>query len=343
MTKHKKTDYAALMRELKENGPGRLYMLWGEEDYLLKSFFSEIKKICIGDSAAEFNHHILDGTALDMKKLAESIDSSPFFTERTFIEVRGFNINACTDSQAELLKDIVSDMPEYATLVFLLPAALTPDGRLSAVKTLKKFGRAVEFTAQPQEFLITWIQRRFEALDKKISRHDCERLIFISGDIMTRLIPEIEKIASSIPGDTVSAQDIEEIAHRIPEADVFEMTNRLSARDFDSAARSLAELLHSGEHPIKILAMTGFQMRRLYIAKLAQDEGLGRDFLVETCGISSYAADKVLSAAKGFPSQALKEAVKLCALSDYRMKSTSEDDKDILKELFLKIAVASLQ
>ena len=102
----------------------------------------------------------------------------------------------------------------------------------------------------------------------------------------------------------------------------------------------MAELLQSGEHPIKILAMIGFQMRRLYTARVALDEGLGQKFVMESCGIGyPFLADKLLKSAAGFSTKQLKRAVELCAESDYRMKSTSEDDEDILKELLLRVAV----
>ena len=34
-------DYAALKKELKTDGPGNLYLLWGPEDYLIADFVAE--------------------------------------------------------------------------------------------------------------------------------------------------------------------------------------------------------------------------------------------------------------------------------------------------------------
>ncbi|MEA4894020.1 MAG: DNA polymerase III subunit delta [Oscillospiraceae bacterium] len=338
--KEKKTDYGAVLRELRGKGPGRLYMLWGAEDYLRESFFEEIKKLCLDGGGADFNHHRLQSAPLDLRKLSEAVDTVPFMGERTLIELRGFEVNSVKDDDAERLKNIVSDIPEYSTLVLLLPIGYEPDGRLAAVKTIKKLGSAIEFTTQPQSLLINWISRRFAALGKNIGRAECEKLIFTSGELMTRLIPEIDKIAAYANSGTVTVSDIDKTAQRIPEASVFEMTDRLSEKDFDRAAQLMAELLESGEHPIKILAMIGFQMRRLYTARVALNGGLGRDFVMESCGIGyAFLADKLLKSASGFTSAQLKRAVELCAESDYRMKSSSEDDEEILKELLLRVAV----
>lgn len=336
----KKTDYTALLRELKEKGTQRLYLLWGAEDYLRDSFIDEIRKLCLESGSSEFNLHRLSGTPLNMQKLSEAVDAMPFMGEKTLVEVHDFDINSVKDEDTERLKGIVSDIPEYSTVVFSLPTGYEPDGRLTAMKTLKKLGSAIEFTTQSQGLLINWITRRFSALGKNIGRSECEKLIFISGELMTRLIPEIEKIAGSSKSETVTVSDIEKTAQRIPEASVFEMTDALADKNFDKAALLMAELLQSGEHPIKILAMIGFQMRRLYTARVALDEGLGQKFVMESCGISyPFLADKLLKSASGFSSKQLKRAVELCAESDYRMKSSSEDDEDILKELLLRVAV----
>lgn len=333
------TDYSALIAELKKDGPARLYMLWGEEDYLRESFFEELKKRCLEGGGSDFNHHRLSGEKPDFSELSQAAESVPFMGERTLVELRNFAVNDCKDSALESLKEIIEDIPDYCTIALLLPTGYEPDGRLAVVKAIKKLGRAIEFTPQSQGLLTSWIKRRFAALGKQIETSECERLIFISGSRMTGLIPEIEKIGSFVQGERISARDIESLAEHIPEAKVFEMTDALSKRRYDTAAALLAELLQSGEHPIKTLAMIGFQMRRLYTARVAIDRGLGRDFVMKTHGISSsYAADKLMESARGFKTGEIKKAVELCAQSDYLMKSSSRDDADILKELLIFMA-----
>lgn len=337
--KKHKTDYAVELKTLKDGGPGRLYLLWGAEDYLRESFLEELKRQC-GVSPSDFNYHRLSGSPPNVRAVGEALDAVPFMGEHTFIEVRDFDVNACREESAEELTKLLSDIPDYATAVFLLPLGYEPDGRLSMMKTMKKLGSAIEFTAQSQGLLINWMTRRFEAIGKSIGRAQCERLIFTSGELMTGLIPEIEKIGGYAKGDSITDEDIDKVALRIPEASIFEMTDRLSERKFDAAAELMAELLQTGEHPIKLLAMIGFQLRRLYNARVALDEGLGRDFVMESCRISyPFLADKLLSSARGFTTAQLIKAVELCAESDYRMKSSSEDDGDILKELLLRVAV----
>lgn len=338
--KAEKTDYGALSRALQENGPERLYLLWGEEDYLRESFFAEIKEACLSERADEFNDHRFSSENFNVRALSQAMDTMPFLGGRTLVEVRDFDPNAIKEGEAEQLAAVLSDIPDYCTVCLLLPAGLSPDGRLSLVKTLKKRGKAIEFTPQSQTLLADWIRRHFDARGKSISRQNCEKLIFTAGTLMTRLISEIEKIAAGAPGNEITAADIDRLVQRIPEASVFEMTDRLAERNYDAAAALLAELLRSGEHPIMLLALIGGQMRRLYAARIALDEKKGRDFVMTACNLKMpFMADKLLRSASGFSAPQLADAVALCAEYDYRMKSSSEDDEALLKELFLRIAV----
>ena len=336
---NEKTDYSALIKELRESGPKPLYLLWGEEDYLCESFYAEVKKLCLADGGEEFNYHRLKGSPFNAQALSEALDTIPFMGGRSFIEVRGFEINSCREETVKRLGEILTDIPDYATAVFILPTGYEPDGRLAATKLFKKHARAIEFTTQAHGLLCKWIATRFAACGKKIGREEAERLIFLSGERMTGLVQEIEKIASYEPGEAVSMETVDKVAHHIPEAKVFEMTDLISNKKFDQAAHVLAELLESGENEIKTLAMIGIQMRRLYAGRLAIDKGLGRDFVMDVCKISYPShAENILRSARGFTTAQLKNALKLCAQCDYRMKSSSEDDEAILIELFLRIA-----
>lgn len=331
-------DFSALRRRLREQGPGRVYLLYGEEDYLREAFFGELKRLCV-DSENSFNYRRLAGEGLDMTELSEAVNALPFFAERTLVEVRGFEINRLRDAQSAEFTGILSDMPEYCTLVLLPPVGYEPDGRLAVFRAVKKYGEAINFTPQGGSALVNWIQRRFAAMGKAISRPDAEHLVFISGSLMNRLIPEIEKIGSYAQGETVTRGDIDTVAHHLPEARVFEMTEKLSKRDYDGAVGILAELMQmKDEPPVKTLAAVGKQMRDLYAARVALDAGLGRGFVSEVCGIRyDFVAERLLSSARGFTQEQLAHAVRLCAETDYRMK-TGGDDAALLCELVMRIA-----
>lgn len=189
--------------------------------------------------------------------------------------------------------------------------------------------------------LIDWIIRRFRAAGKAVELDAAQRLLFVSGELMSALIPEIEKIAAYAKGDRVRISDVDAVASHIPEAVVFEMTDYISQKKYNTAMAVLAELLmDKNNEPIPILAMLGVQMRKLYAARLAVEQGLGAKFVMDACSVKyEFLAKKLLSSARGFTLPQLKRAVELCAETDYKMKSGSQDNRELLKETVLRIAV----
>ena len=121
------------------------------------------------------------------------------------------------------------------------------------------------------------------------------------------------------------------------------MTDCLSARNYDGAAKIMAELLLSRESPIKLIAIISQQMRRLYAAKLVAPQGRGSaDELCALCGIKqSFAAERLLNSARRLDLNWLGFACACCAEYDYKMKSSSADDEELLKELLARLAIGA--
>ena len=311
--KEEKLNYKLELQKLKNEGPRALYLLWGKEDYLREQYLTQLKSVCIPEGESGFNYRRFDGPEIGAVQLRQAIDSVPFLSERSFVELRDLDINRLKESQEIQL--VLSDIPEYCTVCFVQNAEYEPDGRL---KLIASHGKRIDFEA-------------------------AQRLIFISGDLMNRLIPEIEKIAAYAPGDTVSVREVEAVAHHIPEAQVFELTDQLAKKQLNAAMNTLAELFAENEYdPIYLLAVLGSQMRRLYAARLAIEKGLGSKYVAECCSIKyDFLVGKLMDSARGFTLEQLRDAVRICAETDEAMKSSGGDGRDLMKNAVLSIAVES--
>ena len=245
--------------------------------------------------------------------------------------------------ESQEIQRILSDLPDYCTVCFVQNAEYEPDGRLKLIKLIKEKGSELKFTQQGQGALIDWIVRRFASHGKSIDFEASQRLIFISGDLMNRLIPEIEKIAAYTKGDRVGVAEVEAVAHHIPEAQVFELTDLLAQKQYNAAMNTLSELFAENEYDaIYLLAVLGSQMRRLYAARLAIENGLGAKYVSECCGIKyDFLVSKLMSSARGYTLKGLKNAVRICAETDERMKSSGGDSRELLMNAVLAIAMES--
>lgn len=340
MAKKETLDYGKLKKTLKEEGPQRVYLLYGAEEYLREDFVGVLKRTCLPDGEDDFSYKKLTQESFSVRNFEDAVDALPFLTERTFVEVRGVDLNKLVESDADKITRQITDLPDYCTVAFVQDAGYEPDGRKKLIKAIKKHGRDVEFTEQPQSNIVKWVRKRFAAHGKIIEPSIADYLVSYSGHLMQQLIPEIEKVAAYATGETITMADIDAVASKSAETAVYELSDKLAARNYDGAALVMGELLERKDtEPIMLLAMIGNQMRNIYAAKIAEAERRDKAYITEVTGVRfDFLVKKLQENAKKFSTARLERAVELCAETDYLMKSSTAEDEDLLKELLIKLA-----
>lgn len=340
-SKQTASDYKALRTALKEGTVGNLYVFTGEEAYLREYYLGEMKKELI-PAFEEFNYHRCEGKGLSVRSLADMADAMPMMAERTLIIVTDFDPFQLHESEREQFMDMVSDFPEYCTLVLHYDLA-----EYKPNKTMKKLCKlmeerftVVEFRTQEKGELTTWVRRRCKALGKDIGSHAAEHLLFTCGSLMTGLVPEIAKVCAYAKGSEVTVKDIDAVASPVIEAVVFRLTDAISAGKYEAAAEELAKLFQQQEEPIVILSHMGRELRRLYTARMAIDGGKDRAWLMELWNMrSDYPARLLMDAAKRVTTDWCREGVQLAQKTDRRLKSERGIDGEAeLKLLLVRLA-----
>ena len=223
MAKDKQTDYNMLVSQLRKEGPARSYLLYGEEDYLLNHYLEELKRLCLKGAPSEFSYLKLDGSDFNVEEISDFVSQFPFLSDRTLVEIRGFGNKSLKQDEAEKLGKLIQCMPEYATLVLIMSSDENPDMRKKPFTDIKKCGYAINFTVQSDRKLVDWIRQHFRARNKEISVYNARKLINWSGNQMSVLLPEIEKLAYGVKDEQISSEDIELIATKQLSAKTYEI------------------------------------------------------------------------------------------------------------------------
>ena len=330
--------YEALRAAIKAGVPANLYIFYGEEHYLLQTMARQLKELLIPGGFEEFNYHRLTGKGLTVQELAETAEAMPMMAEHTLITVTDMDIFKLDESQRTALIDLLGDFPPYCTLVFLYEQVpYKRDGKMKKLcAALNEYVQEVEFVQQERSDLLKWLKRRFAATGHDIDQTAADHLLFTCGSLMRGLIPEVEKIAAYARHERITVADIDAVAEPVLDARIFDMTNAVTARNYDRAAAILADLLRMQTEPIAILAALGKELRRLYTARLALDGGKDRVWLKELWSMSSdYPAKLLLQAAKNVDHDWCRQAVKRSQTLDRRMKSQRNMDSEGELKLFL--------
>ena len=334
--------YQQLKRDIAAGALGNIYIFYGEETYLREYYLSEAVKKIVPLGLEEFNYHRAEGQGLTVQALTELVEAMPMMAERTLVQVTDFDIFKLSEEQRRALIALLEDFPPYCCLIFVYDQVEYKPNRTmkNLCKAIETHVSEVKFETQSRGDLLNWVARRFRANGKSIDAQTAEHLIFTCGSLMNGLIPEIEKISAYAKGPAVTKADVDAVAAPILEAQVFDMTSAISKGDFNRAAEILGTLLKMQEEPIMLLAVMGKELRKLYSARLAIDNGKDRFWLMEQWGMrSDYPAKLLLGAAKQVSTQWAAEAVERCQTLDLRMKSVNGvDNEGELKEFLMEIA-----
>ena len=337
--------YQKLKGDLASGEIGQGYIFHGEESYLREYYLGELKKALVPAGFEEFNYHRLDGRALSLAELSEAVEAMPMMAERTMVTVTDWDLFKLGEDARKIVIGMLEDFPEYCCLVLVYDQAEYKPNRVykKLCAALDKTATVVKFDIQDKSDLINWVRRRFKALGKDIDVHAAEHLLFTCGSLMTGLVPEIEKIGAYARGNAVTIDDINAVADPVLDAVVFNMTNAITRGDYNAAADILGQLLKKQEEPFMILAVISKELRRLYTARIALDEGRDKLWLMEQWGMrSDYPARLLMDAARRTTRAWCENSLALCQKLDLRMKSEKGvDDEGEIKLLLMELAQKS--
>ena len=329
-----------LKQQIKNKAPGRLYVFHGEEVFLLNHYLGLLKKLLLDDLTESFNYTRLTNETFDLQTFADAVEAMPMMAETTFVQVDDVDLFKLPEAERNKMGEILDDIPDWCTVLFTYETvAWKPDKRLKRLwEPVQENALIVEFEKQSQRDLIAWVQRHFSAHKKRISGDLCAYLIEITGGTMTALSGEIDKISAYSGADEIVRADIDAVTEPVLDAVVFQMTDLLSAGRYDQAFGKLQQLLKMQEEPIAILGAVGGHFRRISTARTLLDNGRNASQLQKLCGMPDFVARKTMEAARRFRPEFCRKAAQLVLETDYKMKTSFDDNERLLELLILQLA-----
>lgn len=340
----RKEDTQAALQELKtaikEKCPGRLYVFHGEEIFLLNYYLVKLKNLLIDDLTESFNYHRLTNETFDVQAFADAVENLPMMAEFSMVQVDDIDIFKLGEDARNKIGEVLSDIPDYCTVVFTYETVEWKlDNRYKKLAAaFADNGCIVEFPKQEQRDLVSWITRHFLTNKKRITPDLCAYLIELTGGTMTALSGEISKICAYSGADEICKADIDAVVEPVMDAVVFQMTDMLSAGQFPKALGKLQQLLKMQQEPIAILGAIGMHLRRISTARVLLDNGRPAAELASLYGLSDYAARKTMDTCRRFRPEFCKKTAELILETDYRMKTSFDEQERLLELLLLQIA-----
>jgi DNA polymerase III subunit delta len=252
-----------------------VYLIYGEDNFLLRSCKEQFIKRFVTEDLRDFNFTYLedgDNFAATLKNQANTL---PFMADKRYIIARTSDYFTSKSSQDDLLLKLFENFPETTILTIIVEGKI--DKRLKLVQRIGKMGKIIQLEPPKYKELDKWIVEQFNLRKKKVDSRTISFLEEMFGNELELLQQEIEKISVyAYKEEKIIFDKIQGIISRdklLEENYIFKLTDSLMQKKKSQAISILNEMLKEGVQPLSILSTIVWQLRLFLSVKVLKDAG----------------------------------------------------------------------
>ncbi len=332
---------AIVSNDIKTKNFKRVYLLYGEQDYLRLHYKNALKSAIVreGDN---FNYSYFEGKGIDANAVFDTILTVPFMAEKRLVIVEnsgwfgGRQSKSGKDEEAagseddskdngDIVLKIINSVPEETVLVFVESAV---DKRKKSFQAVTKAGVSEEYSHRTDEQLMGWLAGIAKASGKNITASTANYILDECGRDMITLKNEMDKLtAYTYDRDVITVKDVDAVCSREVNEKIFDMIDAMAANNQKAALKVYFDLLILRESPFFILSLLSKQFRQM----LAIKDGLNRNESLNDIkyrlSLKDYPANKMSGQVRRMTYSGIKARVEACAKTETDIKSGNIIDR----------------
>ncbi|MBO4928659.1 MAG: DNA polymerase III subunit delta [Clostridiales bacterium] len=334
MAKQEKTTnwmgYPDIINDVKTGNISPIYLISGEEKFLVETLISEMKKAWISPGAESLDFYLKDlgNSELSLDELQSLVGSPPFMSKCRMTVIRNtgwWSVKApSTPKDIEKWKSVISSIPEFSAVLFVEDKIDKRKKQL--IDAVSCTGKLVEIGLQNEDTLTKWIRGSFAKKGITISPECVSSLISRTDSSMRMIKNEVSKIMLYCDNASCKKVDMQLLDWlSVPDvhASVFQMTDAIGNRKPGRALEILDDLVLLKEPIPKIRLMLARHIRQLICAKELGDASS----IISRLKVHPFVARNLVSQSKGFTIEQLEHIYFLCFQSDQWVKTGKMEDR----------------
>lgn len=317
-----------LEKELKQGNIKSIYLLYGEELFLLETSLKKIKTL-FGECIKGINYINIDDT--NCNELISDIETPSFGYEKKLIVARNTGLfkkegkrkNAemqkLKENISNYLKENIELVKESVVLVFVEEEA---DSKQELYITVDKLGVVCKFDFQKPIQIEKRIKSICNAYKVEIDDGTLKYFIECCGTNMQDLINEIRKLIEYVgSGGKIKKEDIDKLSIKKLESIIFDLTDSLGKKEIEKSLTVLKNLIYEKEPLQKILITLYNHFKKLYFVKIALKHNKDIVSSLNLKPNQTFLVNKYKMQAKYFTSDDLRKVLQELIDLDYNYKN----------------------
>ncbi|MBQ2302468.1 MAG: hypothetical protein II254_04410 [Oscillospiraceae bacterium] len=353
-------DMEEVRRHLRIGVPLPCYFIGGSDDQRKRTILNKIVSITT-EGGTGFDTHRFSGN-VSADTVGDAAFEITFGGGRRCVVCEDLPFGSMGENEFKKFEQLVTEVSEMGgstVLVFAFYSVETEPkkdskaksesktGKKNRVEALKKLvdkcsGGVINCETPTTAELCTIIEKTCAKYKCSIHRDLCSYMVERCGNDSALLINEARKVAEYKGSGIISKADIDLMTCATPDAKVFDLSAKISAKDKTGAFAVLQELREMGESAPLILNILSGMYIDMFRAKSARSSGktkfdVAADFPKSYPKPRQFLIDRAMTAQSRYSSEALLCCLDTLLDAEQRMKSTGGDADIILDETVAKL------
>jgi DNA polymerase-3 subunit delta len=325
--------YIELKQKLSRRETAPLYVLYGEEDYLIEDILKNIERLIFCQGLKDLNYQLFYADEAQATEIINAALTLPMLAPKRLIVVK--SIQKMNPQQLKKISDYATK-PSPTSVLVLIGDKL--DNRKAWLKSMESFGVVVRFYPLYEQQLTSWIKMRVKEEGYRINSEAVQILLDLTGNDLATLNNQLEKLfAYKAQEKAIFAEDVEMAAGQVRQYNIFELVEAIGNKRLDRALHILSEILAHGEPPSVILALASRQLRQIWRAKDMLSSGNSWDTISRQLKIRRFLLEDFKSQTALFGVPELESAFRQLLITDLKLKSGTQLPRLIMELLVFEL------
>lgn len=270
-----------LEQELNAKKLNSIYVLYGEEKYLLENIVNKIKKI-FGALQEGINYASLDET--NVNNIIAEIETPSFGFDKKLVIVKKSGLLS-KESKSKNQNTISKKLAEYveknfeiinqSVVIVIIEEKVEKCTLLDVLKKLEEKNNVAicEFQKLKLNEIVVRLKKVCALYNVQVDENVLAYLVEISGTSMQNLMNEIRKLIEYVGNDgKITKEDVKLLATQEIDNIIFNLTDSMGIKDTKKALDTLKDLIYLKESLQGIMINLYRHFKKLYFIKLAEKE-----------------------------------------------------------------------
>ncbi len=327
----------AELKNRQKTRQGGVFVLCGEEGYLIRHYRDRARAPFADDPAAAFNYAVIPYySSADADYIVGTAAAPPMMRADggKLVEITVESPDALSASDTDALIGALSDSSGYEGVTVLwcvTPGTLdlgTPKKRSDTYKKLVSADgvNVVYFPVTTAAQLRRWIERHFVHEGLAFDNDTADALLTISGTGMTALSNEIDKLTAYVKshgGDRVTAADVGAVCCRVDSYDAFSLSNAILDGRQGDALDALDDERRRRTDPVVVSAGISRVITDILSVKLLAGKGASASEIASRLDMHAFKVKLYMRASRDRSVESIENALLCCSMADKQIKSSS--------------------